>query len=420
MSQTGEVQRSEDGESVSWPLRVALVGALILTSTLLVVAVVEGTLRLLRGPDAFYPYHRNSVTVFYPSEAITPGITGQSYFTTNEFGTRGPAPDGERVRLLTVGGSTTACTALDDSETWPRLLHQNLNAAVGDPHAFWLTNSGIDGHNSHHHLMHAIHLLPQLQEIDFALYYAGLNDLGMWLYKDSFDPDYLDDPDNWNDRRAEAFRVSHYTPSDRSWYKHLEIWKRASILRNAWSSRQVVAEREDGRIVQDAEFKWVEKERARRKSNEKRFVHRAKMETLPAALDSYGRTLERIVVRTREAGAEPIFMAQAIKSLFLNEEERRQLWMGAMDGGKTYVRVEQMVELIHAYNVRMKEVAERRDVFFIDLPGLLSGDPGLFFDGAHFNEHGAKRTAQVVAETLLASGVLETGRARGESGGRAR
>ena len=46
------------------------------------------------------------------------------------------------------------------------------------------------------------------------------------------------------------------------------------------------------------------------------------------------------------------------------------------------------------------EVALREGVLFIDLPDLLAGERDLFYDGVHFNEHGARRVARVVADTL--------------------
>ncbi len=376
-----------------------LLGLFVGVSLLLLFALTEGILRLVR-PDRFYPYHRNSRQLFYPSEQATPGVTGISRFTTNSLGTRGPELDGERVRILTIGGSTTACTVLDDDETWPALLMEYLGRDAGDPSRVWVTNSGVDGQNSHHHIMHAKYLLPRLPAIDYVILYAGLNDVGMWLYSTDFDPHALDDPAYWDHRIGEAFRVSNFTPAAYPWYKHLELWKRASIAKDLLRSRFQKEPPSEGAFVQDAELEWMEEARQQRHERAKEFVHRAKMDTLPAALDSYGANLERIAQLVRTAEAEPIFVAQAIQHQFLDESERRRLWMGAMDGGKTYVKEEQMLELLRAYNQRMREVAERQGVLFIDLPGLLHGHKDLFYDGVHLNEAGARAMARVLADRI--------------------
>jgi lysophospholipase L1-like esterase len=369
-------------------------------SLLLALTLLEVGLRVTCDSDRFYPYHRNSVRVFYPSEEITPGVTGMSRFTTNSFGTRGPDPAGERIRILTIGGSSTACTVLDDAETWPALLMRFLNQKAGDDRFAWVTNSGTDGHNTHHHIMHARYLVPRIPDLDYVLVYAGLNDVGMWLYAEKFDPHFLDNPDNWNSRLGEAFRECNYTSADAPWYKRLEIWKQASILKSKYLSRRAQSLPKNGAIVQDARFQWMEKERQRRREARKRHVPRAKMDSLPVALEAYGVALSRIIAFVREGGAEPVMIAQALQDHVLTAEEHRRLWMGAMDGGKTYVERDQLVQLVKAYNERMRMICAKTNVLFIDLPSHLVGHRDLFFDGCHFNQKGAKVTARILADIL--------------------
>ncbi len=378
----------------------ALLAALLALALVLLAGMAEGVLRLTISGEEFLPYHRNSVTHFFPSEKVTPGVSGVSRFSTNSLGTRGPELDGERVRILTIGGSTTACTVLDDAETWPALLMTYVNRDAGDSKLAWVTNSGIDGKYTHHHIMHAKYLLPRLPRIDFTVVYAGLNDVGAWLYVDSFDPDYLKKPENWNHRVGESFRVSSFTPTDWPWYKRLQLWKSASIAKNLVSSyieRQPA--RRDG-FVQDADLRWMEEAQQLREEREKKFVHRAKMDTLPTALKSYRDNITWIVKLVREAGSEPVLVAQAIQHNFLDESERKRLWMGAMDGGKTYVREEQMLQLLQAFNNEMREVAVQQGAIFVDLPDILQGSRDLFYDGMHFNENGARTVALALATRL--------------------
>jgi lysophospholipase L1-like esterase len=381
-------------------IRMLLLGMISAVLAVFVcVALAEVVLRLARDPDRYFPYYPNSRRVFYPSDEITPGVHDPSSFTTNSYGARGPELDGEPIRILTIGGSTTACTVLDDDETWPALLMRELNERAGE-RLFWVTNSAGDGQNSHHHLMHVKYFLPKLPEIDYVIVYLGLNDVGMWLYVADWDPNFLDDPDHWASRVGEAFRLSNYAPADDPWYKRFELWKRASILKARGITLLSERNGDAGPIVQDENLAWMLREQRRRANAEKRFVHRAKLETLPAALDSYARNLVQIAELIRAAGAEPIFMAQAMDHLLLDEEERKHWWMGAMDGGETYVNEEQMRELIQAFNARLREVAAAQSVLLVDLPTLLQGERGLFMDGHHFNEHGAAVTARRIADFL--------------------
>jgi len=377
-----------------------LQAAVAAVSLVLSLAMVEGVLRALRPSQRFFPYHVNSVQVVYPSPEITPGVEGVSHFTTNSYGTRGPDLGQERVRLLTIGGSTTACTVLDDVETWPYLLMQDVDSDAKDPQLLWVTNSGIDGLNSQHHLMHAKYLLPVLPRIDFVLVYAGLNDVGTWLYKERFDPHDLDDPEHWNSRIGEAFRVSNYTPDSWPWYKRLELWKRASVIKDRYLSLRETAQEKRGAIVEDAQLHWMQEEQQRRAELQKTFVHVAKRETLPAALDAYADNLKRIAELVKARGAVPVFVAQFAESKKGSDYENPRFWMGAMDGGKQYAKDSEIGAFVRMFNARMGEVAAANGAIFIDPPADLAGDSDLFYDGIHLNEKGAQVFARYLAGKL--------------------
>ena len=393
-SSSGDLPTRNSSQCRLW-LLATLITSLACFATLV---AFEIGLRVYRGGRFFFPHQPNSLQIFYPSEEITPGVTDPSFFSTNSYGTRGPELHGETVRILTVGGSTTACTVLDDSETWPHLLMEELNRDSDG--RVWVTNSGMDGKNSEHHLMHAIYLLPRLPRLDFVLVYAGLNDVGSWLYKTEYDSHFLEKPENWDSRVGESFRASSYTPTSQPAYKRLHLWKMASQVKAwalTWRNQRTRAQ---GVILQDAELSWLEEERAARRERKKSFVHRAKMETLPDALANYADNLTRIVDEVRTQGAEPVLVAQAMAAQLWSEQEREHFWMGAMDGGETYVKETQMLELVATFNAEMNVVATERNVIFVDLPTALPRDQNLFFDGVHFNEIGARVIAHILADEL--------------------
>jgi len=60
-----------------------------------------------------------------------------------------------------------------------------------------------------------------------------------------------------------------------------------------------------------------------------------------------------------------------------------------------------MQGFVDVYNKRMQTVCARRKVQFIDLPSKLAGQSHIYFDGAHFNEKGARVVAGVVADHLI-------------------
>src|SRR5262245_47163215 len=87
-----------------WPRRLLAITA----GALLALAAMEIVLRLTADRDRFCPHQPDSIRRGGPADpARTPGVFGYAYFSTNSFGCRGPEPDGQRHRLLAVGGSTT-------------------------------------------------------------------------------------------------------------------------------------------------------------------------------------------------------------------------------------------------------------------------------------------------------------------------
>ena len=384
--------------------------ALGLSATVSLVLLELG-LRAFFGSEYFYPHYPSSVRHFYPSEEITPGISGVSTFSTNSYGTRGREPTGnEQLRILTVGGSTTADTVLDDSEAWPARLEKHLDAALEGQGKVWVANSGVDGLNSHHHLMHAIYLLPRLPPMDYVIVYAGGNDMGMWFHHREFDPDYLDDPDNWNGRIGESFRWSHYTAPDQPFYKKAALWKTLSRLKDRFMTARAAETENTREIVQDAELRWLKEERRRRAEIAGELLPQAKMETLSAALDSYGEVLSRIADEIRANGSEPIFVTQVVQAVFQSDEERERLWMGELHGGEAYVSEDQIPEIMSRFNARMMQVAAQKNVVALDLPQRMEPDGRLFYDGVHFTEKGADAAASEIAGFLGEQGLLERAR----------
>lgn len=371
------------------------------TVVLLCLGLTELGLRALAPSARFFVYHPSTVRVFYPDEAGVPGVSGPSQFTTNSLGLRGPELGQERRRLLVMGGSTAACTALDDSEAWPEVVRRRVRERTGDPDFLWVANAGLDGKAARHHLMQAVYLLPELPRLDHVLVYAGLNDVGHWLYNAEMDPHELDKPAFWDDTVAESFRLSRYVARDARWFRKLELYRYASLARAALTTQLGGDFRRHDVIVQDDQLQWMKNAQVVRQGAQVSLVAEPKMDTLDAALDRYQRTLAATLVAIRKAGAEPIFMTQAIQWQNLDEDEKKRLWMGAMDGGAAYASEAQMEALVATFNERMLEVAAAAGVPALDLPAALAGKRRLYFDGCHFNEAGAREVGEVVTDFLL-------------------
>lgn len=382
-------------------LRLVLASGAILAT----LVIGEFVLSTIHEHGRYYPYPRHQTSISYPSEALTPGITLEARFTTNSLGCRGPEWHGERRKLLTIGGSTTACGAVDDANEWPHLVMENVNAHFGDEHALWVTNSGMDGATSRNHIMHATYLVPRIEHLDHVLVYCGLNDVGLWIYQDRFDPTFLENPDRWDATVLASFRDTDHLPRSTPWIKRLDLWRTASLAKGELLRHSRVTslqKRTEGFVVEeDQNFAWLQDVQRMRAEAKKSHVTEARLKTIDVALDSYDRNLTTIVERVRKSGASPIFMAQAIKWTGISEAEQKRLWMGMMDAGKSYIEDSDMEKFVGIFNERMRVVAERNGVPFIDLPKHLGDRNGLYYDGCHLNNEGCRTVARIITDFLV-------------------
>ena len=139
-------------------LRTLLRGLLLaFVSVTLTALAVEIGLRLfapqalLHDPDAFIPDEQLGAR-------LTPGFTDRvvttefsSTWVINEKGYRGPLADKPRtapVRVVALGDSFTFGYGVEETQTWPRLLQQSLNAGRGGDERVEVVNLGVGGYGT--------------------------------------------------------------------------------------------------------------------------------------------------------------------------------------------------------------------------------------------------------------------------------
>lgn len=102
------------------------------------------------------------------------GIRKEVVVSGNSLGFRGSEPDNKKkIKIFTVGGSTTYCKNVPDNATWSYLLAQKLT----DRHeSVWLNNAGLPGYSTSGHIIlmedYIIKLKPQI--VSFLI---GINDV---------------------------------------------------------------------------------------------------------------------------------------------------------------------------------------------------------------------------------------------------
>ena len=119
--------------------------------------------------------------MYHPRRGIMRDVGVEAHVKFNAWGIRGTDPPARDAayRILCLGGSSTACTYLDDAKTWPHLLEKDLQAADSS-HGYWAGNAGLPGFRTDLHLQF-VETSPLVDEVDCLLIQPGINDFALAL-----------------------------------------------------------------------------------------------------------------------------------------------------------------------------------------------------------------------------------------------
>lgn len=371
--------------------------ALFLGSLVLYVALGELVARHY-VPDAYYVWPPNFARSFDPNPEWIHGIHGPSRLTINRAGMRGdPFPSESSYAILALGGSTTICTYLDDTETWPHRLQQLLNRELGAG-ATWVGNVGRPGHATAQHRLQVEKLLEQHPEIDAIVLLIGINDFLLELGASrNAQGVRLAAPDPTAGLKR-AFSLFPLPRESSPWYARTGIgrfWATRTWRVAEWGGDQPVQDRHGARIAD-----W---RRYRREASSLRTT----LPDLSAALDRYERNVSRIVDAAKRHRVRILLLTQPVLwREGLSPAERDLLWGGGppldrVRSGEEYYSVEALAEGMRQYNRRLIDVCRRRHVECLDLAAELPRNATIFWDDAHFTEEGARRVAEHAARYLL-------------------
>jgi hypothetical protein len=355
---------TRSGRGALWRLSSRL--RLGIASSLVCLALAELVLQVAVQPDESYrKFHRKPPGhhfVFHPDPSIFPGVSGEAHYRTNEAGLRAPArPSREEAeRIVCIGGSTTICTYLDDSEVWSRVLMERLNAGLPEPR-YWVGNAGKNGYSTTHHLR----LLEDsafLQEMDTAIFLVGVNDLSLALA----------------DKKV---RLRDGLPP---------LWRRTALLNLLARSIALIQARERNEVEDDGGLSYVARRERRQKA-----PRVTALPDLGSALRRHEERIRSMIERTREAGVRPIFLTQPVLwSESPTERTERLVWFGYVkDQG--YLTVPLLRKGMDQFNERLLEVCAELGVEVVDLSSMNAVE-AYFYDDCHFTEAGAREAARLI------------------------
>lgn len=369
---------------------------------------------LLRGvflaQTRFYVWPPNLEKVFRPLPGALPGVTGNARFVTNSWGIRGDEfSRDQQYRILAIGGSTTECLYLDQSESWPGLLQDRLNRLKVIN--VWVGNVGASGKRIRDHVLQMQHLLPQYPRIDAVLMLVGVNDFILAAGDPKYDPHFWDRADAEAKQFVHAFTISPYDlynpynpyQRDSVFYKNLAIWRFARKVRNLYFNPDKGV---FGGFLQDEAGRNYLEMRNHRKSASRLLEE---LPDLTEALAEYRRNLNHIVDLAQAKSVRLILLTQpSLWRADLTKAEQELLWFEGIvhdfaEGEKPYHTAGALAAGLDRYNRTLLEVCRTRGVECLDVAALLPKETSVFYDDVHFNEQGSARIAGVLAEYLQRS-----------------
>ncbi len=377
---------------------VLLFCSLILTSLLLGEIVLRFAL-----PVSYYIWTPHLEVVLKPDHDIMPGISGQSRFAINSTGFRGDELSPSHTnRILAIGGSTTECFYLDQSETWPYLLQKKLTENTS--HNVWVGNAGISGRTSRNHLTAMQYLPLSEMRIETIILLMGVNDLSKRLSRDkNFDPNFLSKPEAAMKLIDETFTGgNHLYPND-PFFKKTALWRMLRKVKGVVLGKKVQGygylQDETGKMY----VTW-------RKHRQQAAEIRNELPDLSLALEEYARNIHKMIDIAQEKSVRLIFLTQpTMWTPSLSKELDALLWMGGIgdfqkEYGKVYYSSEALAKGMDKYNNILLEICRERQVECIDLSSILEKDTTVFYDDDHFNESGAEKLSTVLSNYILSQG----------------
>jgi lysophospholipase L1-like esterase len=325
-----------------------------------------------------YVWPPNLEYVFNPDSDIFKGVNGESNFTINSLGYRGNEikKHDKEYRILIAGGSTSECLYLDNKETWPYLLMQELNETIDNKKVITM-NIGKSGHGLRNNFL-ALKYLPDYYEPDLIIILTGANDV---LYKLS--------------------RKNSWQPFNEIEYDEKESYTFSVTPEYSWKSSltykiyKAISSKSKNIKPQDGIGETLVENRLKRQNAENWITE---IPDLTLALEDYENILEKVVKLSKEKNSTLIFITQPyLYKKNMTSEENESLWM-TYDFGEIYYPTETMIYSMEEFNKKNLEVCKKNEeILCIDLEKKFPKTLDYMYDDMHFNEDGADFVAEEIS-----------------------
>lgn len=298
-----------------------------------------------------------------------PKLDEEIIHTKNSLGFRGdekPENFENYLSIITVGGSTTECFNLSDSNTWPFLLEKALQQKFRN---VWLNNAGLDGHSTFGHQMlvedYLIGLKPKV-----IIFLVGGNDIGR---------DDLNIYDRKNTRGAsKSFRQF--------------IWEHSEVANIIYNLRRGLHAKR--RNIGHYGMKFIERDTLTLSDE---FISQ-QLAMHQKYLKGFEERILQLINNCEREQIEPIFITQptfvGVGKDSITKMDLETIKLYNQMNGKLFWN------LLELYNLQTKNICRETGTFVIDLANLLPKNSILFYDKLHYTNDGAKKVAEMLNQLI--------------------
>jgi lysophospholipase L1-like esterase len=306
--------------------------------------------------------YRHEVSSLYQSDK--PLIT----YSRDKYGLRGAYAAPDRIRILTLGGSTTDQRFIGDGQTWQDALQRQFaRAGLAVP----VANAGVDGQSTFGHIADFKWWFPDIPGLapEFILFYVGINDFHIDA-AERFDRLVSD---GTNPSIAERIR------------ENSAIWNLYKTLRGIYKA--LVVSRVGHQRVRFDQIRWAHE------PEQKDYGFMA------PRLDAYASRLRLLADLTREMGATPIFVSQPTRHYRITPRGIEG-WSDLPPYDGRGINGIDVFHMMRKLDEVAQAVAAEKGALYVDLAKRDAWVDLDFYDFVHMTPQGAAKVGLFLYEAL--------------------
>lgn len=314
------------------------------------------------------------------TEAIYGRDAARVTYTRNQYGLRDNCDTPNKIKILTIGGSTTDQRYINDGQTYQDILQREIENNLGVRAC--ISNAGVDGQSTFGHIETLRTWLPLIEGLrpKAVMLYVGINDAAFRFEARGFD--------------LFENRIDYKPPT----------WKDKSALVNLLRKiRATIAIHKDQSEIQTSAIFAEHKANIPPQSDYTATLPTPNVELLiEKNTNEFSKRLNKIIELVQNNYSATVICVTQPHLLTKNSTGLNQ---ALVFEGKPYSGLDYDLSL-QALNQKMSEICSAKGTVFISLSDV-TFDESDFYDPVHLNHKGTEKLGHALFEKLINVGIAK-------------